>query len=440
LDLISSHSFESALIQKKENIRPYLNEVWTFNVLKSLTIFTIIFFAAPLISNFFHLEKAIWAFRLSGIFIVIGGFSNVAQLFFAKEIDFKKIFIRDFSGYLAYATIAIPSAIFFKSFWALFFGTAGQYLAVVSATYALHEFRPRLSFKFARLKELIGYSKWIFGQNMLNDAIPMVENTLVGKMASATGLGLYSKAKSLAFLPLSPLLNIFNKVAFPTYSLIQDSYEKIKDGFSKSLDVIFFLSVPFIVLFVEAGHKIILILFGEKWIGMDTPLKIFVFALTFSILSALMSSLFNAIGKPKIQFYIGAVNLVLLTAFLLLLVPVYGIIGAALGILIISIIILIMAFYEAAKILNIKIADIVKPSLMPLISSLVALAAGRFILVRAEHIGNIAFLALIIFSGAVYAALIILSGKLLKIGPYDTLKLIFSEIFQRILRHKQKPV
>jgi O-antigen/teichoic acid export membrane protein len=153
-----------------------------------------------------------------------------------------------------------------------------------------------------------------------------------------------------------------------------------------------------------------------------------------------MSSLFNAIGKPKIQFYIGAVNLVLLTAFLLLLVPVYGIIGAALGILIISIIILIMAFYEAAKILNIKIADIVKPSLMPLISSLVALAAGRFILVRAEHIGNIAFLALIIFSGAVYAALIILSGKLLKIGPYDTLKLIFSEIFQRILRHKQKPV
>src|SRR3989338_2958466 len=45
--------FEAALIQKKEDPTPYLNSVWTFNVLKSFTVFIIIFFSAPLIASFF---------------------------------------------------------------------------------------------------------------------------------------------------------------------------------------------------------------------------------------------------------------------------------------------------------------------------------------------------------------------------------------------------
>ncbi len=436
LNLITTIGFETTLIQIKEDPKKYLNEAWTLNILRMVAIFIVIFFSAPLIANFFHLEKAILAIRLSGIFLVISGFANVAKLYFFRDIDFKKIFIRDAAGSIFYAAISIGLAIFYKSFWPLFFGYIGQYLSSAIITYVLHEYRPRLSFEFKKLKELMGYSKWIFGQNLIINAIPMIENGLIGRIIDATGVGLYTRAKSLAVLPTASLFNIFEKVTYPAYAKIQDAYEKIRDGFIKSLDLLFFLAIPFILLFLEFGHRIILIFLGEKWIGISALLKILLLAVTINTLVVLSGPIFNAVGKPKIQFYISIVNIVTLVSLFLLLAPRYGTIGVAIAVLINSVIIFLISFYKLVKILDIKIAKIIKPLAIPLISSLLVLGAGKFIFTLFGSTGNLAFIALIVCLGIFYLVLIALFGKFLKAGPYATLKLIFFEIFSKFKRPK----
>ncbi len=431
LNLITLIGFEFTLIQSKEDPKKYLNEIWTLSILRTMVIFIIIFFSAPLIAKFFHLEKAVWAIRLSGIFLVIAGFSNVAKLYFFKNIDFKKVFIRDALSSVFYAVISISLAIFYKSFWPLFFGYIGQYLSDAISTYFLHEYRPRLSFKFKKLKELIGYSKWIFGQNLVINAMPMIESGLIGRIIDATGVGLYTRAKSIASLPSAPLYNIFETVTYPAYAKIQDSYEKIRDGLVKSLDLLFFLAMPFILLFWEAGHRLILIFLGEKWIGMDALLKILLLAATITTLNVLSGPIFNAVGKPKIQFYINIVNIVALVSLFLLLVPLYGSIGAAIAFLISSVIVFLISFLKLVKILDIKIIKIIKLLLIPLASSLIIFSAGKAILALFGNMGDIPFLALVACLGIFYLALIALFGKFLKAGPYVTLKLIFLEIFKR---------
>lgn len=432
LDLVTNFGFEIALIQSKEDTTPYLNVAWTLGIVRALAIFLTVFFSAPLIAGFFHIEKAILAVRLSGIFILIGGFANVAQLFFFKDIDFKKIFIRDMVGAFCYASVSIGFAIFYRSFWPLFFGNIAQWLSGSLITYALHNFRPRLSFEFGKLKNLIGYSKWIFGQNLILNAIPLLENGLTGKWVNPTAVGLYSKAKSLAVTPLSPLYNILDRVTFPAYSKIQDNYEKIRDGFIKSLDLLFFIAAPFILLFLQAGHRIILILLGEKWIGLEALLKFLLLGVTFNTLIVLTGPIFNAVGKPRIQFYINFINIIVIVFLFLLLIPAHGAIGAAIALLINSVIIFLISFYNLVKILNIKIIEIIKPLLIPLISSLFALGAGKItlFLAGAGAVGNIEFIALIAFAGTIYGALIVLSGISLKAGPYATIRLVISEILQ----------
>ncbi len=430
LNLITLIGFEFTLIQSKEDPKKYLNEAWTLDILRKVIIFIIIFFSAPLIANFFHLKNAIWAIRLSGIFLVISGFSNIAQLYFFKDIDFKKIFIRDIVGSFFYVVISIGLAIFYKSFWPLFFGYIGQYFSIAIITYVLHEYRPHLSFKFKKLKELISYSKWIFGQNIIINSIPMIENGIIGRMIDATSVGLYTRAKSLAILPSSPLFGIFDKVTYPAYARIQNAYEKIQDGLIKSLELLFFLTVPFILLFLKYGHRIILIFLGEKWIGIDALLKILLIAVTINVLNVLSGPIFNAIGKPKIQFYISVVNIVTLVFLFLLLASRYGTMGIAIAVLINSIIIFLISFYKLKKILDIKIIRIIKPLLIPLISSLLMLGAAKLIFTLLGSAGNLAFIALIVCLGIFYLGLIALFGKFLKAGPYATLKLILLEILQ----------
>lgn len=431
LNLMTNIGFEFTLIQSKEDPKKYLNEIWTFTVFRTTAIFLIVFFSAPLIAGFFHLEKAIWAIRLSGVFLMISGFANVAKLYFFKNIDFKKIFIRDTVSLIFYAVISISLAIFYKSFWPLFFGNLGQHLSNTVITYALHEYRPRLNFKFTKLKELIGYSKWIFGQNLVISAIPVIENGIIGRMINASGVGLYTRAKSIASLPSAPLYNIFEKVTYPAYAKIQNAREKIQDGFIKSLDLLFFLSLPFIAIFWEFGYRIVLVFLGEKWIEIIALLKILLPAVTINTLVALSGPIFNAVGKPKIQFYINSVNIITLIIFLLLLIPDYGAIGIVAAVLINSLIILLISFYGLVKILNIAVISAIKPLMIPAISSLLMAAAGKFIFnAMFKNAGDIVFIAFMAILGIFYLALIALFG-MLKAGPYATLRLVLLEIFKR---------
>ncbi len=192
LDTVTSLSFESSLIQKEEDIYRYLNTIWTFNVLKALFLFGTIALAAPLIADFFNIPHAINAIRLSGLFPLTTGLVNVAQIFFWKEIDFKKFFFRDMAAICAYAITAIILARHDHSFWPLFWGNIAQYTVATGMTYVLHAFRPKFSFQAVHLRELFPYTKWIYGQNLLNRFFYTLQNSLIAKMTSPAGLGIFN--------------------------------------------------------------------------------------------------------------------------------------------------------------------------------------------------------------------------------------------------------
>lgn len=428
LDMLTTIGLEIALIQSKTDPQPYLNSIWTFNILKSFTIFLLVLLFAPLIAVFFHIPDATLIVRLSGLCLLIGSLSNVAQLFFFKDIDFKKIFLRNASGVLAYNIVAVVLAFSYKSYWPLFWGTVAQYIATSIATYWLHGFRPRLDFHFAHLKHLIKYSRWIYGQNLVNRLVPTIQNSFIAKMAGASDVGLFNKGISLALAPISPFFNVISRVTFPAYARIQDSHHKIKEGFIRSLDLIFFVTIPFSIMVLEASHRIVLIALGPNWIGIDPLLKILTLNVSAGALTIIAIPLLNAIGKPNIQFVLGLINILTLALLLLLLMPFYGIVGAAWALLINSSVISILSTIPLMRILKISLTEILEPILVPLASSIAVLAVGRVVLKSFEPLSNSGFVLLIATLGIVYVGLIFLSGKLINSGPYSTVKTIVREL------------
>ncbi len=426
--LISTTGLETALIQKREDPTPYLNPIWTIGIIKSFAIFFIIFFLAPLITAFFQIEQAATAVRLSGIVVLLTGTSNVAQLFFFKNIDFKKIFIRDISGAIAYSATAVTLAIYYRSFWPLFIATLVQYAVGNASTYFLHEFRPRLSLEFKKLFHLIGYSKWIYGQNLVDRLSPTIENSFIAKIMGASDVGLFTKAKSLVSIPTAPFYNIIDRVAFPSYARVQDSCEKIKNGLLKSLDILFFISVPIAFIFVMAGRDIILIFLGEKWIGMDLPLRIVAVAFAVGAFSSSALPIFNAVGKPKVRFGIMLVNLGTLVISLLALTPPYGVAGAAAALLITHTTTSFASIIMLKKIIGVKLSEIIKPSLIPLTASGAILIVERLWLASFGPATGALFIILISFLGIIYLGLIVFAGTMFNLGPYATIRLIVSEV------------
>ena len=86
---------------------------------------------------------------------------------------------------------------------------------------------------------------------------------------------------------------------------------------------------------------------------------------------------------------------------------------------------------KVMSVLKIKIKEIMAPMTMPLLSSIIVLFIGRILLKTFEPLGNFEFVGTVAFLGIIYMALILSFGIFIKRGPYDTIKLIFWEVFPR---------
>src|SRR3989344_1758473 len=79
IDGITSFAFETSALQKKEGMRPYLDVIWTFNILRTLVILLISFIAAPFVADFFHIEYALPALYMAGLVVFAQNLTNIGK-------------------------------------------------------------------------------------------------------------------------------------------------------------------------------------------------------------------------------------------------------------------------------------------------------------------------------------------------------------------------
>lgn len=152
----------TALIQKKDADDLDFSSVFYCNVIISVILYIIIFFASPLIANFYNNELLIPVLRVLAISLLFSGIRSVQNAYVSKNMIFKKFFICTFLGTLISAIIGIWMAYNGYGVWAL---VAQQLTNVVVGTIILWiivKWKPIAKFSLTRLKNL-----YKFGWKML---------------------------------------------------------------------------------------------------------------------------------------------------------------------------------------------------------------------------------------------------------------------------------
>lgn len=433
LDSLTAIAFENAVTQKKSGEeKPFLDAVWSFGILRNSLLFCIIFFTAPFVAQFFHAEHATLLFQLSGLVLLIQSFGNIGQIYFFRNLDFKKVFLRDFAMYGTNAVVTLWSAYIFRSYWAILAGSIAGILAAAVLSYYLNSYRPRFDFSFAKLRPLIPYSQWVFGQGLISRLSQTIENVLIGRFADTTAIGLYGKAKTLATAPTSPLGNIIGKIGFSALVSVQDSKERVREGFHKSFELTATIALAFLVAIFVGGHQLALIILGQKWGGITPFLKILTATATLDALVIVITgTIMNALSEPRLLFRLNTLSLMCLTLLLVVLIPTYGTMGAAVSLLISSVITNSYALVLIHRLIAPNwrrvgevLAVIGGALLLPLYLGIYLL---RFpILNKAPG-----FLILAALMLCLYLGIIVIMGKIYKKGPYETIIVILKSFMDR---------
>ena len=395
LETFSQTGFQQALIQKKEDIKSYLNSAWTVLILRGFIIFIILYFIAPYAAIFFKAPEAKPIIRVIGFSILFQAFTNIGVTYFKKELEFNKEFIYQFSGTLADFIVAVTAVLILKNVWALVLGLLAGNSVRCIVSYLIHPYRPHLSSDLGKAKELFGFGKWIMGSSILVFLITQGDGIFVGKILGTTALGFYQLACRISNMPATEITHVISQVTFPVYSKLQDNIPKLREAYLKVLQVTTFLSFPIAGMIFVLAPDFTKIFLGEKWIPMVPAMQVLVFAGLIRSIMATTGPIFQAVGKPKIETKWQIVRLFVIFVLIYPFTVKWGIFGTSIVIFLSAFISTIGFSYRVIKVINCKLKEFSKIIALPPINGIIMMLVLTLLKENLNNVGIWEFFLLI---------------------------------------------
>ncbi len=426
LESFTRHGFDAALIQKKGDIRKYLDTTWTVNGLRGLVLCGLLFLAAPYVGDFFNEPAATPIVQVVALFVLIRGWVNIGVIYFDKELEFKKKFAYHVGGTVVDLVVAVSAVLILGSVWALVFGLLAGEATRFILSYLLHPYRPRPRLDLAKAGELFGFGKWILASAVLVFLLNQGADIVVGKLLVASALGLYRMAYRISSLPATQITLVIYQVTFPAYSKLQDNLPKLKEAYLSALKLTAFLSFPLAAGIFVLAPEFTRLFLTDKWMPMVPAMQVLaIFGLGRGLLET-TSPLFRAVGKPGIDSKLQFARLLVMGSLVYPFTTLWGITGAALAVVGGGLIVSPVAMYLAAKITGSAMRTVLTLLGFPLVSSAImvlAILALKSYLFGA--LGLASFVLVVGIGALVYFAMVYIFDRRLK---YNMLRLITEKL------------
>lgn len=157
--------------------------------------------------------------------------------------------------------------------------------------------------------------------------LTQLDNFLIGTLVGVTVLGFYDRAYRTAQWPSTLLTNMVSRTAFYTYARLQDDLPRLRKTVAMVLWMIVLLAWPIALVIFVTAPDLIRLLYGERWLPSVVYLRLLVLIAAARPVWDNASTLFAAIGKPKLSLAFMAVQIGVLVALGLPLTWLWGAVG-----------------------------------------------------------------------------------------------------------------
>ena len=245
-------------------------------------------------------------------------FSSIQTARFRRDFNFKSLFVARMATALVPIIITVPLAIFFRSYWALVFGTLARDILNAIILTAKSRWKPRLEFSIRRLKKMLSFSLWTVVENISIWLTSYIGTFIVGAALSDHYLGLYKTTMSTVNGYMGIITSITIPVLFSALSRCQDDEKAFQEVFFRfqRITSLFLLPLGFgIFIYRELAVSILL---GNQWgeVADFFGWWSLTSALTI-VLSYYDSEVFRSKGKPKLSVASQLLHLICVVPVLL---------------------------------------------------------------------------------------------------------------------------
>lgn len=301
---LQNSGFPTALANMKEPHDNDYNSVFWFNIIVGLSAYTVLFFCAPLIADYYNEPRLIPLCRYAFLSILIASFGTAQNAFLFKNLRAKQQAKAAMVAVLIASSTGVACAFAGLAYWSL--ATQGLVYVSINTLMAWHysPWRPSLkNITFEPAKRMFRFSFKILLSNITNIINNNILNFLLGHYFTAHDTGNYNQAYQWNSKCFSLVQSMVNQVAQPVLVDLQNEGERQLNAFRKMMRFAAFLSFPLLLGFGLVAKEFIVLTVGPKWIVSVGYVQILCFAGATMPLITLLSNMVISKGKSNLYLY-----------------------------------------------------------------------------------------------------------------------------------------
>ncbi|MEQ1795839.1 MAG: lipopolysaccharide biosynthesis protein [Nitrospira sp.] len=361
IEIFTETGFGAALIHRQQRFEDARDTAFTLMVLRGVGLSILAFFIAPWAAAFYNQPILDSIVAVVGISFILSGCQNVNVIALQKELDFKRLTYFEQAGSVLNFFVSVGFAYVFRSVWALVYAQIAAAAINAILSFVMLPGRVRFRFNYGIAQELFHYGKFITGLAIVVFLTRELDNLTIGKLLGMDALGYYVVAYTLANIPSTYLSAVLAKVLFPMFSKLQADTAGLGIEYGRGMRVLTAVAVPLSVGIAVLAPEIVAVLYGSRWALAAAPLQILAVFGCFRALWMLNGYLYNAIGKPQIDFYVSLSRLMVMGALLYPLTVSYGIVGASVAVAMPMVVQFFVGVFLSKRFIGVSIAATLRP-------------------------------------------------------------------------------
>ncbi len=343
--IFSDMGITNAVIHKKDITSSQLHTVYFVNIFIGLSLSIVLFFIAPLVSDFYANAELTNIIRWLSLIFIIQPFGQLYNALLRKELQFDAIAKRDMM--VKMTGLFVSTGLALSGFGVYSFVGAQLFMCLLSVILLIilgrRLYQPHFYISRADFSPFLRFGIYQLGNQLVAYVRTQLDILLIGKLMTVELVGEEDETSSLLLQTFDNILASSSPIE-PVMAKVQDETLRLKHIFLKSINSVTAFTFSIYAFFALFAPAIIEITAGTQWLPAAPLMQILCIFGAIRSAANPVGSLLLSKGLVRRGFWWDFGCLFAMPPFLLLGIP-FGITGIAWGTSISFLFILIPMWY-----------------------------------------------------------------------------------------------
>lgn len=279
----------------------YLNAGWWMGMGRSMCLYAIVFALAPWISRFYGNAELSALLRVALLGNLLNGALSPRSTLAQKEMNLGRWAAITNGGGMCGVVLTVILSFVLRDVWALAIGYCGENAFRCLLSYILCPGLPTLKFNWHAGRDLVKFSRGVFGLSFFNLIFIRTDIFVLGKLYSSAALGLYTMAVYLVQTPSFFLINLLNQALLPALSQVQADKERMNHILAEVTSWLILLGLPVVVVGWLCASSLLTVVYGARYAAAAGSLAVAGGVAFLNVLNNQITTGFYAMGRPGLH-------------------------------------------------------------------------------------------------------------------------------------------